>query len=40
LLDAIEPVFVAFISVAVPVLMVGLVLLIIYAVYREVRGGE
>lgn len=39
-MDTVETVFEAFISVAVPLLMLGLIALIIYAVYREVRGGE
>jgi hypothetical protein len=38
--DLIEAVFLGFIGIAVPLLMVGLVTLIIYAIYREVRGGE
>jgi hypothetical protein len=36
--DLIEAVFLGFIGVAVPLLMAGLVILIVYAIYREVRG--
>jgi hypothetical protein len=38
--DLIETVFIGFIGIAVPLLMIGLVVLIIYAIYREVRGDR
>jgi hypothetical protein len=38
--DLLETIFVGFISVAVPIIMIGLIVLIIYAVYREIRGNE
>jgi hypothetical protein len=38
MMDTIEAVFLGFISIAVPALMIGLIVLIIYAIYREVRG--
>jgi ABC-type transport system involved in cytochrome c biogenesis permease subunit len=40
MIDALETIFVAVISVAVPVLLLGLIALIVYAIYREVRGSE
>lgn len=40
MIDAVEAVFMAIIAVAVPAVMLGLILLIGYAVYRELRGGE
>jgi hypothetical protein len=36
--DLLETIFIGFIGIAVPLLMAGLVVLIIYGIYREVRG--
>jgi hypothetical protein len=40
MVDLLDTLFVGFIAVAVPLIMIGLVILIIYAIYREVRGGR
>jgi hypothetical protein len=40
MLDLLETVFLALISVAVPALMLGLTVLIFYAIYREVRSNR
>jgi uncharacterized membrane protein len=40
MVDFLDTVFLAVIGVAVPAIMIGLILLIAYAIYREVRGGE
>ncbi len=40
MLELLDSIFLGLISVAVPAIMIGLVLLIAYAIYREVRGGE
>lgn len=38
MVESLEAVFIAVVTVAVPAVMLGLILLIGYAVYREVRG--
>ncbi len=40
MVDLLDTIFLGFIAIAVPAIMIGLILLIAYAVYREVRGGE
>jgi hypothetical protein len=40
MLELVDAIFLGMIAVAVPAIMIGLVLLIAYAIYREVRGGE
>ena len=38
--ELLDTIFIGLIAVAVPAIMIGLVGLIAYAIYREVRGGE
>lgn len=38
MVDLLDTIFLGFIGVAVPLIMIGLVLLIGYAIYREIRG--
>ncbi len=40
MLDLLDTIFIALISIAVPVLMAGLTILIFYAIYREVRSNR
>lgn len=40
MLDLLDTIFLALISVAVPALMAGLTILIFYAIYREIRSGR